>query len=160
MPIHDLYLLLLILCCGYAFIGGGSPERWGAGIMLLGTALTMMARHIGPADYRSIDWGVFSVDLIAMFAFAGLAVLSTRFWPMWLAAMQLDSVLNHLAMASSETVMPWAYAVASKLWAYPMLIMVAWATARHRKRVTLHGSDPSWQRSLKDASARTMRPIG
>jgi hypothetical protein len=142
--IATIYFFMLTVCCGYALVKGGPPERVCAWLMMFGTALTMIVLP-GPSDhYRHFEIGLFGVDLSMFFGFALLSIRSHRFWPMWISSMQLVAVLSHVTPLIAHGPLPWAYAMAIQCWSYPMLIMLAWGTARHRGRVRRFKWDPSW----------------
>jgi hypothetical protein len=142
--IATIYFFMLTVCGGYALLRGGGPERLCAWLMIVGTVFTMIALP-GPTDrYQHVEIGLFAVDMSLFAAFAALAVRSERFWPMWISSMQLVAAMSHITPLIVHDPLPWAYAVAIQCWSYPMLIMLAWATARHRDRVRQFNWDPSW----------------
>ena len=140
-----LFLVIWLGSCFYALIRGGAPERIGAGILLL-AALMSAAAQSGQSHFQSIEFGLLMVDLAVFAGFLGLALLSKRFWPLWMSAAQAIVVLSHLAIALNPAVIAWGYWNAETLWSYPMLILLAIATYRHQTRLTRMGADPAWRR--------------
>ncbi|NIJ37377.1 hypothetical protein FHR22_002061 [Sphingopyxis panaciterrae] len=84
-----------------------------------------------------------AVDPAAFRALYILSILSTRFWPAWIAAIQGCVALSHLAGLRLE-IMPWAYGMVVAGWAYAMLLILAVGTWRHRQRIRRYGADPAW----------------
>jgi hypothetical protein len=65
--------------------------------------------------------------------------------------MQLVAVASHSTGLLLSYRLPWAYAVAIAFWSYPMLVMLAWGTARHSRRLRRFNWDPSWVRRQPSA---------
>jgi hypothetical protein len=138
---------LTALCGGYALLRGGAPERIGAAIIILGSALTVALGSAWAHRFEHVETGIVAVDVAVLLGFVLLAVFSDRFWPLWVSALQAIGVLTHLARALEPNLMPWAYGVALAMGVYPMLLLVALGTWRHRKRMATGAADPSWSRS-------------
>jgi len=68
-------------------------------------------------------------------AFVFVALRSPRFWPLWVAGLQLTSSTAHLMKAIDEDLLPIAYGAAIALWSYPILIILAIGTWRGQRRV-------------------------
>lgn len=147
-----LFLVLWLGCCLYALVRGGAPERIGATIFLTAALLSLAVEEPQGSRFDSIEIGVLIVDLGVLAGFTALALTASRFWPIWMSGMQGVQVLSHFAIAVNATVIPWAYWNAQTLWSYPMLMLLAAATAWHRSRLRSLGADPSWRRSLRSSS--------
>ena len=147
-----LFLVLWLGCCLYALMRGGAPEKIGASIFLTAALLSMVSAEPAGSRFDSVETGVLLVDLGVLAGFLALALTASRFWPIWMSGMQGVQVLSHFAIAVNATVIPWAYWNAQTLWAYPMLLLLAAATAWHRSRLRTMGADPSWRRSSKDST--------
>lgn len=142
-----LFLVLWLGSCGYALVRGGAPERIGAAIFLAAALLSAVVQSPAGVHFHAVEIGVLLVDLGVFAGFFGLALLAERFWPIWMSAMQAVAVLSHLAIALNPKVIPWGYWNAATLWSYPMLLLLVFATAQHRRRLARSGADPSWRRS-------------
>jgi hypothetical protein len=129
-----IYLLALVSVCSYAGWMGGWPERVGAGIMVAGSILSVVAAMSFYPGWRSPEAGIFIVDLLVLAAFANLALYSDRFWPIWVTSFHLIAVTIHLASLADRSVAAMAYASAQEFWAYPMLMGIAAGTWNHRRR--------------------------
>jgi hypothetical protein len=150
------FYLLLLVCCGYALLRGGGPERIGAAIYAIGTGLTVLARSEAARRYGSVEFGALVVDVAALVAFLVLALFARRLWPLWMTAFQLIGTAAHFAKLADPEMIRWAYAFLLGVWSYPMLLLLALGTFNHRRRLKRNGTDPSWSTS----SARTAPPAG
>lgn len=142
-----IYYSLLLLCLGYALLRGASPERIGAIILLVGSLLTLATISTQAGSYGAVETGVFIVDLATLAAFSALALRAERFWPTWVAALQLLGTSGHLVKLTDPDLLPRAYAFAAIFWSYPMLLLIALGTWRHQRRLAAFGVDRSWSSS-------------
>jgi len=147
------FYLILLICCSYAYIRGGGPERAGASIFLVATILTAVVLPSVNIRYRGVEIGLLLVDVAMLLAFLAVAVRAERFWPLWMTAMQGVEVMSHIAIKLSPDIVPWAYWNAVVLWSYPMMLVLVLGIHRHRRRVAELGADPSW----KNSSGRSRR---
>lgn len=141
------FYVLLLICCGYALVRGGAPERIGAAIYAIGTAFTVLAYREAAIRFASIEVGPFVIDVVALIAFLVLALRARRLWPLWMTAFQAVATTGHFAKLADPEMIRWAYAVLLGIWAYPMLLILAIGTFNHQRRLKRNGSDPSWSRS-------------
>lgn len=137
--------LLLLGCCGYALRKGGPPERLAGLIFLLAAGLTVLGASPFGRRFQHIEFGILLVDAAVFCAFVVLALRSERFWPIWVAGLQTVEVLTHFARLVIPGIIPPAYGEAVALWSYPMLMLLAIGTWRHRRRLRLFGADAPWK---------------
>lgn len=128
------YHLLLFGCCGYAILRGEGIARIVAITFLLGNYATLALRSQGGL-YSSVEVGGLCIDVLAFAAFAFAALISTRFWPMWVAGLQLTTTFGHVLKAAEPHLLPLVYAVALRAWSYPVLIILAAGVWRSRMRL-------------------------
>jgi hypothetical protein len=132
----QLYWTFLVLVCAYAFWRGRSDERLAAGVALFATLATHLVISPNPVRYSSEETGVMIVDLATFAAFTLIALKSNRFWPLWVAGLQLTTTMAHFLKAVHLDLLPRAYAAALVFWSYPILIIVAIGTWRtHQRRI-------------------------
>jgi hypothetical protein len=146
------YIAFLILFLGsmsYALWRGGAPERTAAAVLLAGVVLTGIAQVHDAHRYATVQWGVAMADLLTLAGFLAVALLSTRYWPMWLAALQIIQLCSDFAKLLPGVV-ELTYAIASSLIGYPLALIIAVATVRHRMRTARFGFQPSWRHQLPD----------
>lgn len=120
-----LYHLLLFGACGYALLRGRTDARIVGAVFLVGNFVTYAIRSPFAESYTSVETGIFAVDVIAFLAFTYAALISDRFWPLWVSGLQLTTSLGHVMKAVDLNLMPLAYAAALRFWAYPILIILA-----------------------------------
>jgi hypothetical protein len=149
-----LYYALLLLCWVYALGRGASPERIGATILVVGSLLTLAAAVSSPTGYRSVEIGVFFVDVATLVAFLVLALRAERYWTLWIAALQLIGTAGHAVKLVDPHVIPRAYAFVTVFWSYPMLLLIVLGTYRHQQRLAKFGVDRSWSSSWHRSGPR------
>ena len=137
------YNLLLAVCWTYAVIRGGHPEWLGATILAIFSVLTAVAIP-DATSFRFLESGALVVDLLCLAAFVMLALRADRFWPLWVAALQLLGVASHGVKLSEPDLMPRTYAFMLAIWSYPMIFLMIIGTSRHQARLRKFGSDRSW----------------
>lgn len=141
------YLVLLIACCAYAFSRGAEPEKIAAAIIAIGSVLTYAVMPTSAASYHSVRLDAFVIDLVCLVAFVILALRAERYWPSWVAALQLIGIAGHGVKLMDPDVIRRAFAFALAFWSYPMLLLIALGTWRHQVRLARFGTDPSWSSS-------------
>src|SRR5215213_616875 len=118
------YYAILFLVSLYAFLRGRSDERMAAATCILATFATNIV-YSPSGSYAGVEIGVLLVDLGALAAFLFLALRSDRFWPLWVAGLQLATVGAHVVKAVQLDLMPQAYAAAARFWVYPIFLIIA-----------------------------------
>lgn len=125
---------LLLASCAYALVKGGAPERSGALIALVASALTMAVNLPILKPFANVELEFVLVDVGVFAAFTMLAIRSNRFWPIWAAAFAGLGLLGHFArLHVGAGISDWAYAVSLTIWSYPTLIALAVGTFNHRR---------------------------
>lgn len=135
MARHYFFLILLGLTCGYAMLRGSKDARLAAAVCVGATLLTHFAIQPIAVRFQSLELGVLVVDLMTFIGFVLVALGSSRFWPLWIAGLQLTSSLSHLARILDVQLFPRAYAVAAVFWSYPILLILlvgTWRSVRRR----------------------------
>jgi hypothetical protein len=139
------FFALLLVSSFYALIRGGRPEKIGAVTLLGGACLSaLFIRPHGPR-FHNVESGVLVIDALIFGIFLWLAVRSTRFWPMWIAAMLGAEVLVHVMLMTVPDVVPEAYMDAIALWSWLAQVLLIVATRRHRNRLRHWGVDVPWK---------------
>lgn len=138
------YLTLLALCWAYSLGRGGAPEKIGATILVVGSLLTAAAIDDGRGSFQGVEVGVVLIDILCSLAFVALALRADRFWPLWIAALQVGGTAGHAVKFIDPHIVPRAYAFMLAAWAYPMLVLLFAGTWRHRRRLARFGVDKSW----------------
>lgn len=126
---------LLLAVCLYALWRGGADERIVAGTCLAGTAATMLAISPLQQRYAGVEEGLLLVDLAVLAGFIAVALRSNRFWPLWVAGLQLTTSIGHILKGVDQDLLPRAYGAALQFWSYPILIILAVGTYRTHRRL-------------------------
>jgi hypothetical protein len=130
-----LYIALLALSCGYAFLRGGRYERLVASVCILGTIATVIVNSPLNRMYVHVEGGALAVDLAVLIAFTFVALQSDRFWPLWVAGLQLTTSVAHFLKALDPHLIPQAYGLAVRFWSYPILVILAVGSWRAHRRM-------------------------
>jgi len=146
--------LFYVAACLFALVRGGLPERIGALVLVADFELSLFV--VGPMShrFRGVEWPMFGVDFAAFAALYLLSILSARYWPIWMAALQGCVALSHL-VGFRRDIIAWAYGTMVASWSYMLLAILAIATWRHIRRRSQFGIDPSWSWELPEAYRRS-----
>lgn len=131
-----LYNLLLFGACGYALWRGKVDARIVAVAFFVGNFATFALRSRLSGGYSSLETGVFAVDLACLAAFTYAALISDRFWPLWVSGLQLTTSFGHVLKAIDVNLLPLAYAASLRFWGYPILVILAVGVWRSQKRLS------------------------
>ncbi|UUR07611.1 hypothetical protein [Sphingomonas glaciei] len=130
MRVVAFYLLLAGLMA-LTFWRGRSDERIAAGVCVGGTLLTVLVGNRLAVHHSYFDVAAFVVDMGVLAAFLAIALRSTRFWPLWVAGLQLTTTSVHLLMLLSPQLPGGIFGAALAFWSYPILLLIgigAWRT--------------------------------
>jgi hypothetical protein len=127
------YHLLLISVAAYAFLRGHSEERLAAAICVFATIATRLMLSPTPERYTGVEVGVFLVDLLTLAGFVAIALRTDRFWPLWVAGLQLTTLLAHILKVIDVGLLPHAYAAAGRFWVYPIFLIIVVGTWRSHR---------------------------
>jgi hypothetical protein len=133
MP-HLFFWTLLLFVFGYALWRGRSDERMAASVCMLASIATRFAISPLTERYTNVEIGLLLIDGAVLLAFVAIAVRSNRFWPLWIAGLQLTSSLSHLMKVVEVDLLPRAYAAAAVFWSYPILLIIVVGTWRAHQR--------------------------
>jgi hypothetical protein len=127
---------LLFIVCAVAVVRGRTDERIAAGACLVATLVTHFI--LGPLKlkYVSVEPGLAIIDIAMLATFVTIALRSSRFWPLWVAGLQLTMSMAHLLKAIELDLLPRAYAAAAVFWSYPILFIIlvaCWRTRRYEE---------------------------
>lgn len=129
-----LFWLLLVVSCGYALWRGRKYERIAAGVFVGATVLSILGHSPLHSRYVGIEISDLLVDTAVLIAVLAIALVSDRFWPLWVAGLQLVDSMSHVMKAIDATLVPPVYAAAERFWSYPILgILLVGAWRQHRR---------------------------
>ena len=120
-----LFYLLLAGLVALTWWRGRSDERLAAAICVAGTAITVLVGNGLDIHESDFDIAAFVVDALIFLAFLTIALRSERFWPMWVAGLQLTTASVHLLMIVSPDLPGLIFGTALAFWSYPILLLIA-----------------------------------
>lgn len=123
-----IYYSLLLLVVAVAFRRGDRETRIAAGICLVASLLSAALVQ----DEDRLESGIAFVDLTVLASFVTIALRSERFWPLWVAGLQLTTSVSHLLIILQPTLLNLAYHAAMRFWSYPILLIVVVAALRSK----------------------------
>ena len=108
------YFILLIGACGFAFLYGDRDHRVVAGACIVATIATLFVLNPVEQRYGGIEYGVLAVDFAVLLVFCAIALQSDRFWPLWIAGLQLTTSFAYAMKAINADLLPYAYGAAAR----------------------------------------------
>lgn len=135
-PHYLIFWAILVFTFAYALWRGRSDERLVAAVCLLATLVTQLVIPPPGVRYTDVDIELVAIDIAVLVAFGAVALRSERFWPLWIAGLQLTISISHLLKTIDADLVPRAYAAAAVFWSYPILLIILVGTWRgHRRRI-------------------------
>jgi hypothetical protein len=109
----QVFLVLMLLICGWALWRGEKPERLAAAAMVaawIGTSFVLDRR------FKDIQWATLGVDFALLVVLIGLSLTYRRRWLLGAAGFHLLGVATHGAMIIDPRVQATPYIVALGVW--------------------------------------------
>ena len=131
-----LFRIFLALVAVYALLRGTRDERMVGVICVAGALATHLVISPLANRFASVEVPVMLVDLAVFGGFLAVALRSERFWPLWVAGLQLTTMMGHMLKAIDIDLLPRAYGAAMTFWAYPIVLVLAigtWRVERYRE---------------------------
>jgi len=128
-----LFRIMLVLVAVYAFLRGSRDERLVGFICVAGALATHLVISPLANRFASVETPVMLVDFVVFGGFLAVALRSERFWPLWVAGLQLTTMMGHMLKAIDIELLPRAYGAAMAFWAYPIVLILAIGTWRVRR---------------------------
>ena len=146
MQLHTvLFLACQAAASSYALVRGGTPERIVTLELAVATAAGELLSVEQGLSFQIMEWDMLVLDVTLLAVMVPVALYANRYWPLWVAAVQLDTIAIHGVRAFDPSLRASVYyAIAGKA-AYPILILLALGTLRHRDREARAGvGEAAW----------------
>ena len=96
MQVHTaIFLACQAAASGYALVRGGTPERIVAIELALAAAGDELMVVGFDLSFRGLEWSALALDATLFAALVPIALYANRYWPLWIAAVQLDTIAVH-----------------------------------------------------------------
>ncbi len=132
MLILVLFWVMTLAACAYAVLLGAWEGKWAALLILSASAITLVSELVLRLNWHGTNVLMFAVDLALFGGFYAIAAKSRRWWPIWIAAFQLNSVVAHVATLLSPAFSHLIYHGYEGLWAFPGQIIMVFGIYRDR----------------------------
>ena len=116
---------LWLLSCIYAWLHGGWEGRWLAVMLIIAALLSPFAQSRHSQNWIEPQYGVLIVDLVLFIGMMIVGYFSDRYWPLWMLAFHLLSVLTHIVVIIDQEVLARAYQSAASFWSIPIQLVMA-----------------------------------
>src|SRR5687767_14761182 len=119
-----IFWTILLITCGYALWRGRKYEQLSALVFIAASVASVVARSSVNERYLAVARSDLVIDSLVLVAMVAIALRSDRFWPLWVAGLQLTISMSHALKAIQPDLVPLAYAAAERFWSYPTLIIL------------------------------------
>ena len=153
MQLHQIvFFATQTLVSIYSGRRGGLPERLVTAALGLATIVSIARPATQRHGYQTVEWWLVFVDAVLLIALIAIALWSNRYWPMWVAALQLDTIALHGVRAFDPTIWALIYSRLVGLPAYPIFTLLVIGTIRHQRRVMANGPEADWVKRPYDGA--------
>jgi len=125
------FWLLMIMTCVFALCFGGRDGRLVVMISITAALLSIPAQLAG--SWHATQYWLMVVDFGAFIALLWLMLQSDRYWPIWVAACQLMTVLTHVVTLLRPDFSDMIYAGLSTVWVIPLMLFTVIGIELDRK---------------------------
>ncbi len=133
MVVPIAFLMLLAGSSAFAFWKGDRSLRIVAAIVVVGSILSAIAQRHNPVPWQYGEMGTLLVDFTMLGAFGAIMFSSNRFWPIWMTAAQLLTVIAHFGPVLRHSHIAIPFAISEQIWSWLILAQLIAATALHRR---------------------------
>jgi len=145
MPTHIItFNVVQFLASCYACRRGGGPERAVGLLLLIAGATSIVVPRNAATNLFVVNSYMLSVDAMLMVALTAVALVANRYWPIWIAAVQLVTLAAHGARAWDQTIWARAYGQFTGKIAYVCIALLVIGTLRHRARLAEGFPERGW----------------
>lgn len=130
----------------FAVWRGGAPERIVGALLVCATLATMMIPFEIGSTFHTVNWRALGIDVALLVTVSAVALRADRYWPQWMAGLQVLTIGVHGVRAYDPHILPIVYARIAGEIAYPMLLILVIGTLRHHHRTLATGPETAWSR--------------
>ncbi|QGP79104.1 hypothetical protein [Sphingobium sp. CAP-1] len=114
------FWLLTLATCAFAAAFGGRDGRLFVVISVAAVLLTIPAQLAG--SWHATQFWLMAVDCLTFVALLWLMFQSQRYWPIWVAACQLMTVLTHIVTLLLQSFSDRIYEGLNTVWIIPLML--------------------------------------
>lgn len=130
MLFEILFWMLLVVACLYSALLGGTSGRVGTALFIAATIATDIANDA--KDWLQTNWSIASIDVALLIGLYIFALKSRCYWPLWVTAFQLITVVTHVATIFAPAFRDDIYFGFSGLWSLMTLVAMVVGVAVDR----------------------------
>jgi hypothetical protein len=137
MQVFLFYLASLLATCVYLWVYGGRTGRWMVADQFVTAVLAAVLSYNAPS-FVWLQPRMAMLDVASLLVKIAIAFLSNRRWPIWVAALQLNTVLAQVAIMISPDFRNAFYYAMATIWAMPTLLVMVlglYFDRRHDQRL-------------------------
>lgn len=108
----------------YAWRRGGWPERVCASATTFALVIGWALPFDPGTSYRTVETARLAIDGALCLILVGVALWADRFWPLWVAALQLLSVAVHGVRAMDPSILPSVYGLVIEQFGWPIVALM------------------------------------
>jgi hypothetical protein len=127
---------------------GAAPERWLIAVFLAAMVVPVEALELmglGHPAFSPYSGLYIAIDVLAGFAFVGLALQANRNYPLWIAGFQLVAIGAHAVRGLVDEVSPLAFVILAVGPSYCQLLLIFAGFVRHVRRENRFGPYRAWR---------------
>lgn len=125
-----LFNLLTVVTCICAVWWGQWEERATIAIAIVASLLTVFMTGSPDVRFHAASLSLMLIDAGTLLCLGAVALGSRKFWPLWVSAAQLVTVLANVAPLIEQHGSPRSYAFAERMWSWLILAMVLVSSLR------------------------------
>ena len=120
--LSQIWIVCMLAVVALSLWRGGWAER----TIAIGMVVDSVAARLleNRRDWHAPQWADLAIDLTYLAVMLGVAIKSSRRWPLWAAAFQVIDVAIYLAFIADHHASAWAAYTAIAFWSYLILVAI------------------------------------
>ena len=132
MLVELTYWLIAVSSLAYCAAYGGEDGRLLAAAYIFAIVLTKFA-HAADRNWDHFHPYAFLVDAALFVSLLLICLRSRRYWPLWVAGLQLAVLSSHLATLLAPVFARRAYFALQSMWSIPQLVIIVFGVTLDRR---------------------------